>query len=64
LSPEHTTPDLTTPELTPADEADPSGFTQAETNLLGSKGIVRGQDGVWVHIEKEPSGRTIITRER
>jgi hypothetical protein len=37
-------------------------FTQAEINLLGSNGIIRGQDGVWVHYEKEPSGRTIIVR--
>jgi len=43
---------------------DSGGFTQAEIDLLGSYGIVRGQDGVWVHIVKEPSGRTIIARER
>ena len=38
-----------------------SDFTQAESKLLGSHGILRGQDGIWVHIVKEPSGRTIIT---
>ena len=40
---------------------DGQGFTQAEINLLGANKIVRGEDGVWKHIEKEPSGRTIIT---
>jgi len=40
------------------------GLTASEINLLGSRGIVRGQDGVWVHIEKESSSRTIIARER
>ncbi len=43
---------------------DTSGLNQNEINLLGSKGIIRDQDGVWVHILKEPSGRTIIARER
>ena len=45
-------------------ETSPESFTQAEIDLLGSNKIVRGQDGIWVHIEKEPSGRTIIARER
>ena len=45
-------------------ETSHESFTGAELNLLGSNKIVRGQDGIWVHIEKEPSGRTIIARER
>jgi len=37
------------------------GLTRSEIDLLGSRGIVRGEDGIWKHIETEPSGRTIIT---
>jgi len=40
------------------------GLNDSEINLLGSQDIVRGEDGVWVHIETEPSGRTIIARAR
>ena len=29
-------------------ESSPEGFTTREIDLLGSQGIIRGQDGVWV----------------
>jgi hypothetical protein len=37
-----------------------SGLDQSEIDLLGNHGIVRGQDGVWKHVETELLGRTII----
>jgi len=42
-------------------ESTGSDFTQNEIDLLGANKIVRGEDGIWKHIETEPSGRTIIT---
>jgi hypothetical protein len=38
-------------------EASSDGLTASEVDLLGSNKIVRGQDGVWRHVETEPSGR-------
>ena len=40
------------------DEQD--GFTQDEVDLLGSKGVVSGQDGR-VHLEKYADSRRMIT---
>jgi len=40
---------------------DGTGFTQEESRILGENKIFRSDDGVWRHVEQEPSGRTIIT---
>ena len=37
------------------------GFTENEFDLLGSKGYVRSPDGEWVHLERYPDGRRMIT---
>lgn len=42
-------------------QLDQNDFTQNELDLLGSKGIVRSPEGAWVHIEKYPDGRAMIT---
>ena len=45
-------------ELESGPSSSEEGLNDSEINLLGSQGIVRGEDGVWVHVVKERARHT------